>query len=200
MRFETGARSAPVSKTVIPRSFIKEPRFFSAPMVALWETYRSFGVHKKNGRTMTPDKLKRLETLLNESEDFNEIFSFYMDHFADHRLFIEKSKKAKVPFLKEILRQAAAAFFRKIPVSIIGFAALDNERLSILHGGGFVEGHLFNCFYCKRINKGMFVISTPGSTEMFRITPTPLGETKLTDDFMESVDQFTVRYNHKNPN
>lgn len=149
---------------------------------------------------MTPDKLKQLETLLNESDDFSVILTFFFDHFADHRLFIDKSKKIKVPLVKQMIKEASEVVFRKIPIVVTGLMMLDNERLSILHGSGKVEGHLFNFFYCKRINKGMLAISVKGFTEMVRITPKSVDQTNLTADFIESVDDFTVHYNNKNPN
>jgi|GEM_PF-2031017 len=150
---------------------------------------------------MTLDQLKQLETLLADSEDFSEIFSFFMDHFADHQSFINQSKKTKAPLVKAIVKQAAEAVFRKIPILITKMIILSHDRLSLLHGGGFVEGKLFNFFYCKRTNKGLLVITTRGgSTEFVRITPQPADTTILTEGFMESVESYTVEYKNKFPN
>jgi hypothetical protein len=151
---------------------------------------------------MNLDKLKQLETILAESEEFSDIFTYFMDNFGDKPSFVRDSKKAKSPLIMAMIKEGAVVVFRKIPIRITNVTILSFDRLSILHGGGFVEGQLFQFFYCKRINKGMLIIaSSTGSTEMVRITPQALDNTQqLEEGFMESVESVTKEYRNQNPN
>jgi hypothetical protein len=151
---------------------------------------------------MNLDKLKQLETLLAESEEFSDIFTYFMDNFGDKPNFVRDSKKAKPPLIMAMIKEGALVVFQKIPLRITNVTTLSFDRLSILHGGGFVEGQLFQFFYCKRINKGMLIIASPtGSTEMVRITPQAMDNTqKLEADFMESVESVTMEFRNPNPN
>ena len=150
---------------------------------------------------MSTEKLKELETRLAESEDFMETLSFFMDNFGDKPSFTRDSKKTKAPLVVELIHAGAVSFFKKIPVNIIKLVVMSYDRLSIIHGGGFVEGQMLSFFYCKRINKGMLIIaSKTGSIEMIRITPQPLDDKKLDTDFIDSIESVTKHFRNENPN
>ena len=150
---------------------------------------------------MTTEKFKHLENILKESDDFSEIFDYFLTNFAEQPAFTQQSKKFKSPLIKELVSQASAQIFNKIPIQITNLLLLNHERFGIIHGAGWVEAKLFNVFYCKRINKGLLVITTGKSTEMARITPTPAKPTEqLGEDFIESVEEFSKHFKHQFPN
>jgi hypothetical protein len=149
---------------------------------------------------MTTEKRKLLEEKVSESQEFFEIFDFFMTNFAEQTAFIDQSKKIKVPIIKELISTGAAAVFQKIPIQITNLLLLNHERLGILHGNGWVEGKLFNFFYCKRINQGMLAISFGKNTQMVRISPKPTEPIQMQEDFIESVADFSKHFKHKFPN
>lgn len=149
---------------------------------------------------MTTEKSKHLENILKDGDNFAEIFDYFLTHFAEQPAFTQQSKKFKSPLIKELVSQASAQIFNKIPIQITNLLLLNHERLGIIHGAGWVEAKLFNVFYCKRINKGLLVITTGQGTQMARITPTPIKATELTEDFIDSVEDFSVHFNQKFPN
>lgn len=149
---------------------------------------------------MTTEKLKHLENILKDGDDFAEIFDYFLTNFAEQPAFTQQSKKFKSPLIKELVSQASAQIFNKIPIQITNLLLLNHEKLGIVHGAGWVEAKLFNVFYCKRLNKGLLVITTGQGTQMARITPTPTTNTELKEDFIDSVDGFSVHFNQKFPN
>jgi hypothetical protein len=151
---------------------------------------------------MNTDKLKQLETLLSESSEFGDIFTYFMDNFSDKPSFIKDSKKAKSPLISLLIKEGAMVVFQKLPLRITNVMMMSFDRLSIIHGGGFVEGQIFQFFYCKRINIGMLAISLKGaSTELVRIIPHTLDKTQiLEEDFIDNVKSITKEYKTENPN
>ena len=150
---------------------------------------------------MTTEKLNHLITILRDGDDFAEIFDYFLTNFSEKDAFIKQSKKFKSPLIKEMISQAAAQVFNKIPIQITNFFLLNHERLGIVHGAGWVEAKLFNVFYCKRINVGLLVIQTQHDTKFSRITAAPQGPTtQLNEDFIDSVDGFSKHFNQKFPN
>ncbi len=141
---------------------------------------------------MTAEKLKQLETSLAENEEFQETFKFFMDHFADHRIFIEQSKKVKLPFLNTLVKEAARFFLRKDQLVLVGFRVTESARLNIYHGSATTEGHHLVFFYCKRINQGMLVFFGGGSGMMdyLRITPRSVDGSKMPENFAEIVEDM----------
>ncbi len=158
-------------------------------------------IHQIYLSTMSTEKLIQLETMLAGSEEFREILRFFMDNFGEKPSFMRDSKKIKAPFILEIIKAGGTFIFQKTPIHITKLMMLNYERLGLIHGGGFVEGHVFNFFYCKRINKGMLTFALKnGSVEYLRITPQPLDDLKLDADFIESVESVTKHYQTQNPN
>lgn len=153
---------------------------------------------------MNIEKLKELERLLSQSDDFGEPLIFYMDHFADKPSFTNLSEKTKSPLIKMMLNGAGQLAYDKIPVRITGLKMLLFERLGIIHGGGFIEGQLFTFFYCKRINQGLMCISDrTGGMNLLRITPRPADGNEMKEDFTdlaESDQDITKEYINPNPN
>lgn len=150
---------------------------------------------------MTTEKLNHLITILRDGDDFSEIFDYFLTNFSEQDAFIKQSKKFKSPLIKEMISQAAAQGFNKIPIQITNLFLLNHEKLGIVHGAGWVEAKLFNVFYCKRINVGLLVIQTNQDTKFSRITTVPQGPTtQLNEDFIDSVDGFSKHYNQKFPN
>lgn len=150
---------------------------------------------------MTTEKLKHLESILKDGDDFAEIFDYFLTNFAEQPAFTQQSKKFKSPLIKELVSQASAQIFNKIPIQITNLLLLNHEKLGIVHGAGWVEAKLFNVFYCKRLNKGLLVITTGQGTQMARITPTPTVATEqLKEDFIDSVGEFSKHFNQKFPN
>jgi hypothetical protein len=77
---------------------------------------------------MTTEKRKLLEEKVSESQEFFEIFDFFMTNFAEQTAFIDQSKKIKVPIIKELISTGAAAVFQKIPIQITNLLLLNHER------------------------------------------------------------------------
>ena len=62
---------------------------------------------------MKLDRLQELKQKLTEGTDFSEIWSFYMDHFADHPEFIEFGRRAHNEHLDTVVRQTCQEMFSK---------------------------------------------------------------------------------------
>lgn len=123
--------------------------------------------------------LQILETLkekLLNSQEFTEIFSFFMDHFGENPEFMALGERTRHPFLESVVTQVGGQMMgRSIAVGPIDFIRVPAQQF--IHGGFALEGRIGNVFYFEDILVGLVTV-TPylerGETKFARFTGRPL--------------------------
>ena len=112
------------------------------------------------------EKLDELKTMLVRAEDFGAVYSFFFDHVASNREFIEASQRGKNDKLKEILKLIGTEVLGK-NCALTSLLMLKIRRDNLFHGGGFLNGCISTIIYFSDIDMGMVAINTvPGTGKM----------------------------------
>ncbi len=107
---------------------------------------------------MKLDRLQELKQKLVQENDFSEIWSFYMDHFADHPEFIEVGEPVRDDFLEAVLPQICQEiFYRGIQVSDLLLIYIAEHQF--FHGPFQVEGRIGGMIYFQDAKVGLLAVS-----------------------------------------
>ncbi len=103
-------------------------------------------------------KIEQLKELLQNSDNFSEIFDYFLRELADHENFLQKCKKANHPKLKQIVKQVAQSALQS-EVQITRYMLLKFPALPFFHGGFFANGNLASLFFFQDVDMGLMSIS-----------------------------------------
>jgi hypothetical protein len=120
--------------------------------------------------------LAALKQELLQSQDFKQIWSFFMDNFGEDPAFIALGERARHPMLEAIVSQTCRQLFGK-PVSLDNLLLTRLPDQQFIHGGGMVEGKLATVFYFEDIHVGLLIVVmsfAPSDTKLIRFTGRPL--------------------------
>jgi hypothetical protein len=123
--------------------------------------------------------LSRLATLkekLLKAKRFEEVTTYFFDHFGDDPAFMGLGEATSDGFLEAVLEQVAAQLFgRRVPVG--GLRLLRLPEHGFIHGGFHVEGKLGNLIYFEDVRRGLIAIPwslSPPETKYARFSGQPL--------------------------
>jgi hypothetical protein len=141
---------------------------------------------------MSVHKLKQLESLLENEEDFSQTVSFFMDQFGADPAFAAMGKPAYVPVIINALGDFCTSFFKKEQISMADLNMIQVEPYRMFHGYTFVEGHIVTFFYCKGVDKGMFslcnILDPSGRVHYGRLTPASKAVAEMFKDALKGCE------------
>lgn len=103
------------------------------------------------------EELAGLKEKLITGGEFHEIHTYFFDNLAENSEFMERSKRAKNPLLKQTIKAMAERLFQK-EVRITNMMLLKYPKTSFYHGSCFVEGKIAGLFFFEDINMGLFSV------------------------------------------
>ncbi len=103
-------------------------------------------------------EIEQLKVLLQESDDFSEIFDYFFERLADREDFLRMCKRAKNPMLKQILKEAGKSALQD-EVKMTKFLLLKFPKYPFFHGAFFLNGQMGSLIFFKDINMGLMSIS-----------------------------------------
>ncbi|MDH6060391.1 hypothetical protein NWP17_08055 [Chrysosporum bergii ANA360D] len=107
---------------------------------------------------MKIERLQELKQKLTHEGDFSHIWSFYMDHFADHREFTQMGKPSYNEYLNAILQKTCHQMFGR-PVNITRFLLIYIPEYGLFHGPFQAEGRMGGLIYFDDIKIGLIAVS-----------------------------------------
>ncbi|MBW4616177.1 MAG: hypothetical protein KME21_23460 [Desmonostoc vinosum HA7617-LM4] len=103
-------------------------------------------------------RLQELKQKLTNEADLSHIWSFYMDHFADHPEFTDLGQPAYNEYLDAILDKTCQQMFGKV-VKITHFFLIYIPKYRLFHGPFQVEGRIGGVIYFEDIKIGLLAVS-----------------------------------------
>ncbi|MBW4506285.1 MAG: hypothetical protein KME64_07215 [Scytonematopsis contorta HA4267-MV1] len=103
-------------------------------------------------------RLQELKQKLTNEGDLSNIWSFYMDHFADHPEFTELGKPAKNEYLDAIVRKTCQQIFGS-KKKVTNFFLIYIPKFQLFHGPFQVEGRIGGVIYFENIKIGLLAVS-----------------------------------------
>ncbi|QLE57120.1 hypothetical protein [Nostoc sp. TCL26-01] len=106
-------------------------------------------------------KIKRLQELkqkLAKEADLSVIWSFYMDHFADHPEFTDMGEPAHNEYLNVVVHKTCQQMFGKA-TKISNFFLIYIAKYQLFHGPFQVKGRIGGIIYLEDIKIGLIAVS-----------------------------------------
>jgi hypothetical protein len=111
-------------------------------------------------------KISRLKQKISREADLDKIWSFYMDHFADHPKFTDLGEPAQNDYLDAVIHRICQQLFGKA-VKIDRFLLIHLENYQFFHGSFLVGGQIGGVIFFEDIKIGLFAMSgLPPSNEV----------------------------------
>lgn len=107
---------------------------------------------------MKLERLQELKQKLILETDLSVIWSFYMDHFADHKEFTDVGEAVNNAFLEAVVPQVCLQIFRKT-ISITNFLIIYIAKYKFFHGPFQVEGRPGGFIYFEDAKIGEIAVS-----------------------------------------
>lgn len=107
---------------------------------------------------MKIDRLQELKQKLTAVADLSDIWSFYMDHFADQPEFTDLGEPAYNEYLDAVLHKTCQQMFGK-EIKITGFFLIYIAADHLFHGAFQVEGRIGGVIYFEDIKIGLLAVS-----------------------------------------
>ncbi len=110
---------------------------------------------------MKIERLQELKQKLTKGADLSIIWTFYMDHFADHREFTELGAPARNEYLDTILHKICQQMFGKT-IKITDFFLIYIPKYQFFHGPFQVQGSkgsIGGVIYFEDIKIGLLAVS-----------------------------------------
>jgi hypothetical protein len=107
---------------------------------------------------MNLDRLQELKQKLMQETDFSEIWSFYMDEFADRSEFTDIGEPIANSFLEAVIPKICQKMFaREIAVTHLLIISLAEHQF--FHAPFLVEGRIGGVIYFADVNMGLLAVS-----------------------------------------
>jgi hypothetical protein len=103
-------------------------------------------------------RLKELKQKLTHEADLSDIWSFYMDHFADHPEFTDLGEPARNEYLEAVLHSTCQQMFDK-GIKIANFFLIYIAKYRLFHGPFQVKGRIGGMIYLEDIKVGLIAVS-----------------------------------------
>ena len=119
---------------------------------------------------MDLDLLDTLKNKLTQSNKFDEIMTYFLDHFAENPQFLKLGRREVSGDFEQMIALIAGQALRT-KGRPERFVATWIDEKNFAHGGGFWGGHVFTVIYFADIGKGLLAIHGGGPrTDFFRFT------------------------------
>ena len=106
---------------------------------------------------MKLDRLQELKQNLAQAENLSGVWSFYMDHFADHQAFTNLGESKHNDFLVAVIPEICQQMFgRKIDISGLMLTYIAEHQF--FHGSFEVEGRIGCVIYFKDAKLGLLAV------------------------------------------
>ncbi len=118
---------------------------------------------------MKVEHFSALKEKITGSENFNEVWQYFFDHFSDNPAFINMGKKTQSAFLQSILEEVGERLFRQ-KVKLTNVMLTEIPQHHFVHGACFVQGRLASVMYFEDVKVGMLsILSSAQSHEVSMI-------------------------------
>lgn len=107
---------------------------------------------------MKIERLQELKQKLTTEADFSNIWSFYMDHFADHPAFTRLGEPAHNEYLSNIIHKTCQQMFGR-KIKITNFLLIYIAKYQLFHGPFQVQGRIGGVIYFEDIKIGLLAVS-----------------------------------------
>ncbi len=107
---------------------------------------------------MKTNRLQELKQKLTNEADLSDIWSFYMDHFADDPKFTNLGEPAYNEYLDAILNKTCQEIFDR-GIKITNFFLIYIAKYRLFHGPFQVNGRIGGVIYFEDIKIGLLAVS-----------------------------------------
>jgi hypothetical protein len=107
---------------------------------------------------MNPQRWPELKQKLTQEKDLSEIWSFYMDHFADHAEFTDLGEPTPNDYLAAVLHKTCQQMFGNA-ITITNFFVIYIAEHQFFHGPFQVGGRIGGVIYFEDIKFGLLAVS-----------------------------------------
>jgi hypothetical protein len=107
---------------------------------------------------MKLDRLQELKQKLKNEADLSNIWSFYMDHFADDPEFTDLGKPAHHQYLDAIIHKTCEQMFGRA-IKITNFFSIYIPEYRLFHGPFQVQGRIGGVIYFEELKMGLLAVS-----------------------------------------
>ncbi|GAA6618523.1 hypothetical protein [Scytonema sp. NUACC26] len=107
---------------------------------------------------MKIDRLQELKQKLTNEAELSEIWTFYMDHFADHPEFTDLGKPAQNEYLNSVIHKTCQQMFGKA-IKITNFFLIYIPEYRLFHGPFQVERRIGGVIYFEDLKTGLLAVS-----------------------------------------
>lgn len=107
---------------------------------------------------MNIDQLQELKQKLTIEANLSTIWSFYMDHFADHPEFIELGEPKYNEYLHSVIHKTSQQMFGR-EIEISNYFPIYIAQYSFFHAPFWVERRIGGVIYFEDIKVGLIAVS-----------------------------------------
>ncbi len=107
---------------------------------------------------MEIQRLLELKEILTNEKDLSKIWSFYMDHFADHAEFTDLGEPATNKYLNNVISKTCQQMFGN-KIKITNFLLIQIPKYKFFHGPFQVDGRIGGVIFFKDIKIGLLAVS-----------------------------------------
>lgn len=107
---------------------------------------------------MKINRLQELKQKLKKEADLSHIWTFYMDHFADHPEFTDMGEPAHNEYLDAVLDKICQEMFGRA-IKITNFYLIYIAKYQLFHGPFKIQGRIGGVIYFEDIKIGLLAVS-----------------------------------------
>jgi hypothetical protein len=107
---------------------------------------------------MNIDQLQELKQKLTIEANLSAIWSFYMDHFADHPEFIELGEPTSNEYLHSVIHKTSQQMFGR-EIEISNFFPIYITQYGFFHAPFWAEQRIGGVIYFEDIKVGLIAVS-----------------------------------------
>lgn len=102
-------------------------------------------------------KLDQLKLMLSHEKELSIVWTFYMDHFADHSEFTDMGKPTRHSLVEQVVAMTSQQLFNENPKDL--FLITLPKKYQFIHGGFFVGSRIGGVIYFENSLMGMIALS-----------------------------------------
>jgi hypothetical protein len=112
---------------------------------------------------MNSDRWRELKQKLTDEADLSEIWSYYMDHFADHPKFTRMGSRVADPYLDAVKLSICQHLFGATTIGDALTICIAQQRF--YHGPFMVGGRIGGIIYDENTKTGLLAVSADASND-----------------------------------
>jgi hypothetical protein len=107
---------------------------------------------------MNGERWRQLKKKLTQEKDLSKIWTYYMDHFADHARFTEMGERVENEYLEAVAQAVCQQIFGPKVVAH-DFLWISIPEQQFIHGPFQVEGQIGGVIYSEPAKVGLLAVS-----------------------------------------